>query len=69
VLPETYDSGFRLALMLKDMRIAVDLARQIGSPATLGESAVDLWARAAEALPEGADHTEIARWAEGNEAT
>jgi 3-hydroxyisobutyrate dehydrogenase len=69
VLSETYDSGFRLALMLKDMRIAVDLARQIGSPAALGESAVDLWARAAEALPEGADHTEIARWAAGDEGT
>ncbi len=69
VLSETYDSGFRLALMLKDMRIAVDLARQLGRPATLGESAVDLWASAAEALPGGADHTEIARWADDHEAT
>jgi 3-hydroxyisobutyrate dehydrogenase len=67
VLSSTYDSGFRLALMLKDMRIAVDLAREIGTPAALGEAAVDLWARAADALEEGADHTEIARWAAGDE--
>lgn len=63
VLPGSYDSGFRLALMLKDMRIATDLARATGVPAALGEAAVELWARAAEELDAGADHTEIARWA------
>ena len=62
VLTETYDSGFRLELMLKDMRIAVDLARRLGSPSALGDAAVDVWARAAAVLPEEADHTEIASW-------
>ena len=62
ILPGSYDSGFGLRLMLKDMRIAVGLAEQVGSPSVLGEDAVDLWAAAAAGLPERADHTEIARW-------
>lgn len=62
VLPETYDSGFGLRLMLKDMRIAVQLSEQTSAPSELGSDVVELWARAAEALPETADHTEIARW-------
>ncbi|BEP16400.1 hypothetical protein acdb102_47110 [Acidothermaceae bacterium B102] len=62
VLTETYDSGFALRLMLKDMRIAVGLAQALGCPDPLGEDAVGLWAEAAAALPQQADHTEIARW-------
>lgn len=62
VLPETYDSGFALALMLKDMRIAVGLARETGAPALLGEAAVEAWTRAEHVLGDDADHTEIARW-------
>lgn len=62
VLPGTFDSGFGLRLMLKDMRIAVDLARETGWPSALGESAVELWTKAAEELPADADHTEIVRW-------
>lgn len=62
ILPETYGSGFSLRLMLKDMRIAVGLAEQMGMPSRLGEQAVALWAEAQRALPATADHTEIARW-------
>lgn len=62
IIPGGYDSGFGLRLMLKDMRIAVGLAEQVGAPSTLGEDAVDLWAEAAADLPERADHTEVARW-------
>jgi 3-hydroxyisobutyrate dehydrogenase len=62
VLPETFDSGFALKLMLKDMRVAIGLARATGAPATLGEAVVELWAQAAAVLPADADHTEIARW-------
>ena len=61
ILPGTYDSGFALRLMLKDMRIATDLARRTGLPSRLGEDAVRLWAEAAEALGPDADHTEVAR--------
>jgi 3-hydroxyisobutyrate dehydrogenase len=62
VLPETYNSGFGLRLMLKDMRIAVDLAAQVGTPDPLGQAAADLWSLAAESLAAGADHTEIVNW-------
>jgi 3-hydroxyisobutyrate dehydrogenase len=62
VLTDRYDSGFGLRLMLKDMRIAVDLAEQLGAPSLLGGDAVELWARAADELPDRADHTEVAKW-------
>lgn len=65
ILPGTYDSGFGLRLMLKDMRTATDLATQLGSPMELGDAAVDEWARAAEDLPPSADHTEVAKWLAG----
>jgi 3-hydroxyisobutyrate dehydrogenase len=62
IRPETYDSGFGMRLMVKDMRIAVALAGELEQPSRLGAQAVALWAEAAAALPPGADHTEIARW-------
>ena len=64
IVPRTFDSGFSLRLMLKDMRIALGLAEAAGTPAALSAAAADLWAQAAQALPEDADHTEIARWLE-----
>jgi 3-hydroxyisobutyrate dehydrogenase len=62
IVPGTFDSGFALRLMLKDMRIALDLERSAGTPSGLSATAVELWAAAADALPADADHTEIARW-------
>jgi 3-hydroxyisobutyrate dehydrogenase len=61
VVPRTFDSGFSLRLMLKDMRIALGLTAAAGTPSALSAAAVSLWAEAAETLPEDADHTEIAR--------
>lgn len=69
ILPGTYDSGFGLRLMLKDMRTATALAEQLDVPIELGEAAVGRWAEAAEALPPSADHTEVAKYlAEEQEA-
>ncbi len=62
ILPGTYDSGFGLHLMLKDIRIAVALADDLGVSASLAEYTADRWADAADGLPATADHTEIARW-------
>ena len=64
IVPEAYDSGFSLQLMVKDVRIAVDLMRANGDECTLAESTLAAWSRAAQALPEDADHTDIARWVE-----
>ena len=62
ILGETYNSGFGLALMLKDMRIALGLAEATDAPHQLGSEAVALWAQAAADLDPAADHTEVARW-------
>lgn len=62
VLPGTFNSGFGLRLMVKDMAIAVGLARQVGTPGHLGQAALGLWEQAAQGLPPDADHTEVARW-------
>jgi 3-hydroxyisobutyrate dehydrogenase len=64
VLTESYNTGFALRLMLKDMRIATALAEAQGTPISLGEEAVALWAKASDDLPATADHTEVARWLE-----
>jgi 3-hydroxyisobutyrate dehydrogenase len=64
VLTGRYDSGFALGLMVKDMRIAAELARAVGRQAPLGDAALGMWEAAASDLPPGADHTEIARWVE-----
>jgi len=64
VEPRSFTSGFAMRLMVKDIRTARELARATGAPFTLGETSVAVWERAAEALPEDADHTEIALWLE-----
>ncbi|MEJ1229732.1 MAG: NAD(P)-dependent oxidoreductase [Galbitalea sp.] len=62
ILPGTFNSGFGLRLMVKDMKIAVQLAESTDSPSQLGQRAVDLWGLAAAELDSAADHTEVARW-------
>ena len=64
VLPRTYAAGFSLALMVKDLRTAVALAHDTGTPAPFGSECLALWSRAAAALEEGADHTAVVRWFE-----
>ncbi|MGW0246176.1 NAD(P)-dependent oxidoreductase [Nocardia goodfellowii] len=68
IVPKTYDSGFAMSLMLKDMRIATGLAAAVGGSAALGEQAVELWSRAAAQLGPDADQTDIARWVLGSSA-
>jgi 3-hydroxyisobutyrate dehydrogenase len=59
VLSETYDAGFGLRLMLKDVRTAISMARELDASTPLGDACLALWARAADELPPDADHTEI----------
>jgi 3-hydroxyisobutyrate dehydrogenase len=61
VMPRTFDSGFTLRLMLKDLDIAVKLQREVGAPGPHSEHLAELWRREAERLPADADHTEIGR--------
>ena len=62
VTPRSYTSGFAMRLMVKDIKTARELAHGTDSPFELGDASVALWERAAEALPDEADHTEIAEW-------
>jgi len=62
VLPGTYDSGFSLALMAKDMTIAVGLAEALGWSASLSRASTELWQEAAHETPAGTDHTAIVEW-------
>jgi 3-hydroxyisobutyrate dehydrogenase len=62
ILPATFDSGFSMRFMVKDMAIALQLAEAAGCAAPLSRAALELWAKAADAMPPGADHTEIGQW-------
>jgi 3-hydroxyisobutyrate dehydrogenase len=69
VLSRSFDSGFGLDLMVKDMRAALALAESTETPAPLGQRCLELWSEAGETLGEGADHTAVARWVEGRSDT
>jgi 3-hydroxyisobutyrate dehydrogenase len=60
VLSESFDSGFLLRLMLKDLRIAADLSGDVGAATPLADVCLQLWSDAAERLPADADQTRIA---------
>lgn len=64
VLTRTFNSGFALGLMAKDLRIALELARTVGTPAALLEGCADLWARAEGELGFAADNTDVVRFLE-----
>ncbi|WP_308797559.1 NAD(P)-dependent oxidoreductase [Agromyces silvae] len=69
ILPGTFDSGFALRLMLKDVRTAVALADEIGVPGRMAQLTESLWAEASDGLAADADHTEIARWVTADAAS
>lgn len=62
VLSGAFDSGFTMALMRKDMRLAGELADAAGRPGGLSAAARDVWARSAEALDGPEDFNRIAEW-------
>ena len=64
VLTGAFASGFKLALMAKDVGIAAGLARGLGLPAPYLKTTLRLWRDAQKRLPAQADHTEIFRYLE-----
>lgn len=60
MLSGRFDSGFGLALMEKDVGIAVKLAQALGVTVSQGEVCLQLWAEA-NRRAKGADHTEMYR--------
>lgn len=63
VLSRRFDSGFALDLMVKDLTIALGIARDEGVAAPLAAQVRELWA-AALASGAGVDHTHAARFSE-----
>lgn len=64
VLTGAFASGFKLALMAKDVGIAAGLAKDLGVPAPYLRETLRLWRDALRRLPAQADHTEIYRYLE-----
>ncbi len=61
IVSGSFKSGFSLGLMKKDINIATDLAKSLGSQTLLGEVLLKSWADAEAKLSGAADHTEIYR--------
>jgi 2-hydroxy-3-oxopropionate reductase len=65
VLPRTFGSGFRLALMAKDVELCLAEARAQRVPMLVGGLVQQLWTLAAADGAADADHTEFVRLIEG----
>jgi 3-hydroxyisobutyrate dehydrogenase-like beta-hydroxyacid dehydrogenase len=64
VLPRTFEGGFRLELMNKDVQLCLAEAQRRGVPMPVGASIGELWSLAAITADDGADCTEIVRMIE-----
>jgi 3-hydroxyisobutyrate dehydrogenase-like beta-hydroxyacid dehydrogenase len=59
ILDRSFDDGFALGLMVKDLKIALQTAAELGFPMPVGSTLTQLW-QAADATGKGADgHTAI----------
>jgi len=64
VISRSFDDPFKLALMLKDIGIAMQLARSEDVPAPLSALGQELWRAAGRAAEPEASVSELARWVE-----
>lgn len=64
VLSRSFDDPFKLALMVKDIGIATELARSVGVSVPLSAVGEELWRAAARAAAPDASVSELARWIE-----
>jgi 3-hydroxyisobutyrate dehydrogenase len=64
ILSRTFNSGFTLHLMVKDLTTAVELARETNTPAVFSATCRELWAAAQAKLEKEVDHTDVVRWLE-----
>jgi 3-hydroxyisobutyrate dehydrogenase-like beta-hydroxyacid dehydrogenase len=65
VLPRSFDFGFRMQLMTKDVVLCLQEAARQKVPMVLGSTVEQLWMVAAAGQADDADCTEIARMIEG----
>ncbi|MCD8536547.1 MAG: NAD(P)-dependent oxidoreductase [Burkholderiaceae bacterium] len=61
VLSGKYNAGFGLDLMVKDLGIALGLARETQTPAAFSALCYEMWVASAQMLGAGQDHTAVAK--------
>ena len=64
VLSRSFDSGFSLDLMVKDLSIATQMSRESGVPAPFAALCREHWAAGLGVLGPGQDHTGMAKFCE-----
>ncbi len=64
VLPRTFNSGFALGLMAKDLRLALEVAHSTQAPVELLRVCANIWAEAEKQLGGKADNTEVVKYLE-----
>ncbi len=64
VFSRSFDAGFGLDLMVKDLDTAMGMARETRTPAPFSAQCREMWAAAQLNLGPGAEHTELVRWLE-----
>ena len=69
VFNRAFDDPFKLGLMLKDVGIALQLARQTATPMPMAGLGQQLWRMADQAAGPGASVSELVRWIEGLSGT
>lgn len=65
VLPRTFDSGFSLELLLKDVKMATSLARDNKVPVFLASAVEQIYEAALRSGDPNLDHTEVVKFLEG----
>lgn len=60
VLPETFDSGFPLGLMARDVTLAADTARSLGAHTPLADVVTRSWQHSRDQLGAGEDFNRVA---------
>jgi len=69
IFNRSFDDPFKLALMLKDVGIAVQLGQQTASPMPMAGLGQQLWRMADHQAGPGASVSELVRWVEGLSGT
>lgn len=65
IFNRAFDDPFKLSLMLKDVGIALQLARETATPMPMAGLGQQLWRMADQAAGPGASVSELVRWVEG----
>jgi 3-hydroxyisobutyrate dehydrogenase len=69
VIPQTYNTGFKVGLLAKDAAIAAELSKDLGGGTPFISMTDELWTRARDVLGAGEDHSKaILLWRENGES-